>query len=414
MSKYTQSELDSKVLNFVRAKRNTNTYRVSQHFKIKWETAERSLKRLQAECKVFYEPEVKIWSIYTKLRVPRAKMGSQHSEKREISTNPTGTTFDISLSGIPLVRGQEGERLEKAGFVCHQKTKGNDVSDKFVRMHLNGQYLVKILKTGSMPESYADSETGITVGWYERKMNGNYGYFGRVGFPDDPKQFNIQSLGTKDKGLTTLGIYIHPRYIYYQECKLTASLEFRTQIQSVLNVLEAFGWEFGEIEQKGTLHFGLNNTVIPAQVPVNHVEKDGDPIHFDSSVKDGKDGFCTEAELYDDHPGVEEEVSFWIELPRRFDNLENSYGALKHDVDNLSQQIDHLGNGLLTLTDYVQRLSVELKRDAEETNKIADAVDKLVEITEFNTAVITGSTPIPSKEPIGYIAKTMKGDVMYG
>lgn len=414
MPKYTSSELDKKVLNYVRAKRNTNTYKVSQHFGIKWETADRSLKRLQKECKVFYEPEVKVWSIYTKLRVSRAKLGSQQSEKREIPKNLTGTTFEISLSDIPLVRGQEGETQEKVGFVCHQKTKGSDVSDKFVRMHLNGQYLVKILKTGTMPESYADSDTGITVSWYERKMRGNYGYFGRVGFPDDPKTFNLQSLGTKEKGLTTLGIYIHPRYIYYKECKLTANVEFRTQVKSVLKVLEAFGWEFGTIEQSGTLHFGLNNTVIPSLVPVNHVEKDGDTIHFDSSVKDGKDGFCTEAELYDDHPGVESEVDFWIELPRRFNRLESEYSNLRIDVNRMSEQIDVLGNGLLTLTDYVQKLSVEMKRDAEETNKLADAVDKLVEVTEFNTAIITGGTPIPSKEPIGYIAKSLKGDVMYG
>lgn len=400
MPKYTSAELDKKVLNFVRAKRNTNTFKVSQHFGIKWETADRSLKRLQADCKVFYEPEVKIWSIYAKVKVPRAKKTGQQSKEREISHISTGTTFAISHSGLTLVRGKEGEVEQKPGFVCHPKTKGDDLSDQFVRMHLNGQYLIKIEKTGSMPESFADSDSGISVTWYERKMNGNYGYFGRVGFPDDPKTFNIQSLGTKDKGLTTLGIYIHPRYIYHKECKLTAEIEFRTQIAAVLKVLEAFGWKFGEVKQSGTMHYGLNNHVLPSMIPVNHVEKSTDAIHFDSSVKDGKDGFCTEAELFDDHAGAENEVEFWVGLPKSFATLAADVGGLRKEVDGL--------------TIIVTNLADVLKENGDQTTKLALAVQELADMTKLNTSVLLGNVPTPSKEPLGYIAHPTKEDVMYG
>lgn len=401
MANIDRDDLDKRILTYLKAKGTTNTFRVSQHFKIKWETADRALKRLQAQAKVFYHPDMKLWSIWADYQLTRHIDVGQQSENVEISTEGTTPMFvDFPLL-TSIVRGDVAQTVEEQGFVCHPTTKAEDVSRKFVRGHLNGVYSVEILKEGRMPNTYADSDLGYKGIWYERKMTKNYGYFGELTLPEDPKVYKFHALARKDGTLKVLNVYVHPRYIFYKDNAATASSEFLQQVSDVLSVLKRYGWAFGKAKQGGTYHMALNDSFLPSRVPVDYTEKSTDILHFDSSVKDGKDGFCTEAEIYDDHSGAREEVDFYVELPQRFQRLE--------------ERVDRIENTLNNLIGVVERLVDANERTGQAVETIANAVELVAKQTELNTSILLGNIPKTDDETKKeYVAKpNKKGDVMY-
>lgn len=396
MNKSERVSFDRKVLAFVKAKGTTNTRRVASALNVKWETADRSLKRLQKKLQVFYYPDMKLWSIFNDHNTTRTFATGQTVEKREIEEKATTTTLEISLSGDDLVRGEEGEYLEKEGFVCHPATKGKDVPRSFIRGHVGGQYLVEIATTGKMPESFILPDKETTGGWTVRKMSGNDCYFGHINFSYDPKTFRFHSMSNKKGNLEKLSVYVHPRYIYYKNNNFYAPIEFRKQVKDVLTVLEGYGWRFGAIYQKGTYHMAINDPVLASHVPKDHIELQNDPIKYDSSVKDGE-GVCTEAEIYDDHPTSMAEMELMVELPQRFIGLDNK-------VKSLELRMVDVEKGLAILTGVVER-------NVDNTDRMINSIEDLTKVANFNTAILLGSQVPEDKQQ--YIPKT-KEDAMYG
>ncbi len=80
MNKSERVSFDRKVLAFVKAKGTTNTRRVASALNVKWETADRSLKRLQKKLQVFYYPDMKLWSIFNDHNTTRTFATGQTAE----------------------------------------------------------------------------------------------------------------------------------------------------------------------------------------------------------------------------------------------------------------------------------------------------------------------------------------------
>lgn len=394
MNKDDRKTFDRKVLRFVRAKGSVNANQLSRHMKCKWETADRSLRRLGEEGHVFYHKDIKLWSIWADGQIPRYSETVQTSEERE----KKGEIHDIYVRELPseqsIVRGDLGQVVQKQWFVCHPKTKGKDVPREFVRGHLHGQYFVDVKKVGMMPETFAIREKEVTGGWMKRKMNGNQCYYGHILIPDDDKQFKVHCMSNRDGEITGLSVYVHPRYIYHVKNHLTASAEFRQQVIDILDILRLFGWDFGGIYQKGTYSMALNDPIFASHVPVNHIESNLDELIFDSSPMTSEGG-CTEAEiLYE--PGAEEKMNLMVELPSRFIGLERTTASMN---DRMSR-----------VEDCIVAMSKAIETNVSNTNRLLTDMDGLTKITEFNTSILLGN---PVDAVSGYHA-IVKGDVMYG
>lgn len=293
-----------------------------------------------------------------------------------------------------IVRGELSQIVEKVGFSCHPMTRGEDLPRTFVRGHMHGQYFVEIKTVGKMPETFVIPDAEITGGWTSRPMRGNECFYGHIRFPYDKKEFNIHAMANKQGDLKGLSVYVHPRYFYYQSNERTAALEFRQQVVDVLNVLRAYGWEFGAIYMKGTYSMAINDRVLASHVPKNHVERDSDSVLYDSSVGDSANGVCTEAEILADHDDAEAEVKLMVELPKRIWSMESK-------IETLNKNMEGMVNLLSTTIPHVQSLTQTVK--------------DLSEVTEFNTTAIFGSPHPIQPDGTPYHAREFdKGDAMYG
>ena len=394
MTKQDKTVLDGKILKFVKARGSTNVQSVARHLKIKWDTANRGLKRLQSKGEIFYYPDMKLWSIFNDRFFKRHVEDGQISENGNEMENQTNSTLDISLSPQGIVRGGVGEVVQKGGFVCHPLTKGSEVPREFIRGHIKGQYLVEINEVGRMPESFV-LNNGTTGGWVVRKMTGNSCYYGHLNIPDDAKPFKFHSMANKDGTLRKLSVYVHPRYIYYKDNSFYAPIEFRQQVRDILTVLEGYGWKFGAVNQRGIYHMAINDPVLASYVPNDHVEHEDDAVHYDSSVKDGE-GVCTEAEVYDDHDSAVTEMEVMVELPSRIIGIQSR-------ISDLTARMINVEKGLVVITGA-------LEKNVDNTEHIMTAITDLSKLTEFNTAVLIGN-PVPIQET-GF-SKSKEGP-MYG
>ena len=397
MSKSDSESLDRKVLTYLKARGTTNVNRVARQFKVKWETARRSLSRLMAKGHVFYYPDMKLWSIWSDQKILRCFDDGHHTENREFSEESDVLYARFLPSLKTNVRGQVAQTIETEGFVCHPRTKGHEVSRDFIRGHIHGHYSVDVIEEGRMPQTYADSDRGYSGQWYSKKMNGNHGFFGEITLPEDPVPFKVHALSTKNGSVQRMAVYVHPRYMFIKNNERTAMAEFENQVRDVLSVLGRYGWKFGKIELKGYYSMGINDRVLAANVPTNHVESDSDIVRYDSSPGHA-DGVCTEAEIYADHPTAEAEVM--VQLPSRILGIE-------YRMQTVHERLASIESRLTNVTKIVEM-------NTTSTEQLVSSVEGLSRLTEFNTNVLLGNQVVPSEGTPDYIAKTTKGDVMYG
>ena len=349
MRKNERDAFDKLVLRYIKAKGTVNTNQVARHFNKKWETANTSISRLVRRGEVYYLPEMgdnpSFYSIWPDAKGKRTlndtPVGqpavSKLESKRE--SNDTYARFDVEYTRAEVPT----QVLERGGFVCHPSARGSDLPSTFVRAHIHGQYLVKIITIGVMPNTYIVPNTEITGGWTSRQMGvaGNKCYYGHIKFPEDKTKYKFHSMADKDGCLTSLSVYVHPRYIYYKGNAGTAMIEFEEQVKDVLRVLEGYGWEFGEIIRKGYYSMGYNNRSYAEQMPKDHTEKESDPVKFDSSPGESSKG-CTEAEIYGDDALSQEQMEALVEHPQRILDLEAVADDQAVRIDAMDKKLDKL------------------------------------------------------------------------
>ena len=399
MRKQDQEDMDRKVLSYIRAKGTVNVNRVAGHIQRKWETAEKSLKRLSLKGLAFYHPDMHLWSIWPDHASPRYFEDGQHTQKME----KDGKSHEYYVREFPssesIVRGEVGQTIEKRGFLCHPSMKGSEIPRTFVRGHLHGQYLVTIKTVGQMPSTFALKDIETTGGWIAKKMNGNLCYYGHINEPSDPKTWKFHTMSDKDGNLDKLSVYVHPRYIYYKDNPEIASQEFRQQVKDVLRILECYGWEFSEIVQRGTYSMALNDPILAGHMPVNHIETESDSVIYDSSPMSSEDGGCTEAEILFNEPSDKDRMDLLVELPDRFLHLEGKAASIE-------SRLGHLDHSIQTMTSILESTIPHMAN-------LTQTVSDLAKATELNTSVIFGQGFSPTENRPSYISQS-KEDVMYG
>lgn len=396
MRKEEREAFDRKVLHFVRAKGTVCVNQVARHFNKKWETALGSINRLQKKGLIFYHPEMgdnpSFYSIWKDVKGAGAisdtpvQQPAVEKQESELESNEVYARLDLDWTRAEV----PSQIVEKGGFVCHPSVDKSKVPPTFVRAHMHGQYLVRILKVGVVPSTYRVPNTEIVGGWTSRLMGQakNRCYYGHMKFPEDRDKYKFHSMADKEGHLSNLSVYVHPRFIYYKGNAGTASVEFSEQVKDVLRVLEQYGWEFGEVIPKGTYSMGYNNRAYAEQMPKNHVEKDTDVVKFDSSPGSSDKG-CTEAEIYHDGELSERQMDVLVEHPQRIMDLEAR-------ADSQSERITVLDHKL---------------------DKLIDVAEKNVQLTELTMTVSMGGVPnavAKGQEQEGHPVTAFREDVMYG
>lgn len=242
------------------------------------------------------------------------------SEKTPMKNGNGNEVYARSSSVSTFMRGKTvSERVTMDGFVLHPATRGCDVGREWVRVHVNGEYQIKIKKVGDFKAYNRDDD--VAVQWYQSFLNTNKAWNGKIYLKDtDTEVYRVRAVESKDSTLSTLSIFIHPRYVYYRNHEATAYHEFRQQVIDVCGALVSHGWEFDydSIEMKGQLHTGLNDTILGSQVG-RYNQTPGDDLHFDHSHG------IPECEVYGSDPDT---VELMVNLPTVIKSMSESLRQL--------------------------------------------------------------------------------------
>ena len=227
----------------------------------------------------------------------------------------------------PFCRSKSvAERVPIPGFVCHPQTKGCDLGREWTRMHVNGMYQINIRKVGDF-KPY-NREDDVAIQWSTSYLNTNTAYNGKIFLKGtDTQAFNVRAVSTKDGGLATLLVYIHPRYVFHLGHEATAYREFREQVKDVCSALEVHGWQFDyeSIQINGELHTGINDPILGSKVG-KYNQLPGDKLHFDHSHG------IPECEVYGSDPDT---VELMVNLPDTIRGMAESLELLTSLVNQI-------------------------------------------------------------------------------
>lgn len=383
MKHVDRAVLDQRVLTLIKARGTVCPSEVARHLKIKWETADRSLKRLVASGAIYFHPELgsspMVYSIW-----PKVYEGNRFRPQPDVISQGEDSDRTDRDARLSRMRGVT-DIVEERGVVCHPKTDPRNLSQEWIGSHWHGSFSIDVKTVGTMPQTFAIASLEVMGGWYSRLMPiaGNSCYYGHVKLPDDPDKFKVHCMATADGSISSMTVYVHRRYVYYMDHEKTAMEEFRQQVKDVCDVLKYFGWAFGDITPHGFYSAALNNRTFAGLMPKCHVETTDDIVKFDSSVGDA-DGVCTEAEIIYDHPGASDEMAVLVQAPARIMALESA-------VDDQSERIDGLDG---------------------KVDKLIVIAEKTLTATEISLQATQNTVPAPYIAPKQIF--TAQEDVMYG
>lgn len=318
----TGSNLDDTVYNLILSLGSCTINMLASKLKRKHETIGRACQRLEENGRVYSE-KVGARRYYTARPISHIERVRPAPEKREIKTDPYGR----GSVEFPIRRARsQVERIPTAGFVLHPLTKGADVGRDWVRAHINGEYQIKVLEVGDFkPYNKLDDDA---IEWKRGILGVNPVYRAKVYLHDtDTVPYSIRAVETTRGAIETLSVFIHPRYVYYDQHGPTAYAEFSQQVRDVCNALAVHGWRFDldSIEIKGQLHTAINDPVLGSKVG-RYNQTPGDPVHYDHSHG------IPECEIYGDDPQT---VELMVRLPDIIRAMSESIQALNENVNAL-------------------------------------------------------------------------------
>ncbi len=254
----------------------------------------------------------------------------------------------------------ESEVRYEAGFVCHPITRRQDVGIEFLRTHWNGSVTVEVTEQGTVAGRYAWKDTDATISFNNHGMSGNTSVDAKVSLPYDPDVFSVNALACKDGTIKNVRVYIHERYIYYQQSEKTAKSEFINQVHDVLSIMERLGWRFGNIRlNMRNLHRAINSQELGNIPPASYRDHDTDMVHFDRSHG------VAEAEVYGATQDANETVEFLCNPMER--------------INQMSEGINAIGEGMITLgktigamSDVLTKLMVIVTQQSEIMVKVVE------------------------------------------
>ena len=302
----------------------------------KHETVARAVQHLEESGKVnvLRNGNTKYVSLRPDSTTKRVRPVDENAPSKKGNRNEV---YARTSSDSPFLRSKSvAERVPIPGFVCHPNTKGCDLGREWLRMHVNGEYQIKILKVGDFKPYNREDDVGIQ--WSTSYLNTNTAYNGKIFLKGtDTQAFSVRAVGSKGGTLLTLSIYIHPRYVFHLGHEATAYREFREQVKDVCSALEVHGWQFDyeSIELKGELHTGINDPILGSKVG-RYNQTPGDKLHFDHSHG------IPECEVYGSDPDT---VELMVNLPDTIRGMAESLELLT----NLVNQIIEVQTKTITL-----------------------------------------------------------------
>lgn len=319
--------LDRQVYGYILSHGSVTVGCIARQLKRKHETIARSVLRLEEKGEIYSENDGthKYWTVRPKSPLERDRPApTEMGVKKGFCSEGYGAP-----SGEHSRARSSSERIPRKGFVLYPSTKGSQVGREWVRIHTSGVYTVDIKQVGDF-KPYCN-DTDESVEWSTSPFGKSTAYNGKVFLHrGDVIAFNVRSiLGCKAKTLKVLLVYVHPRYCWHEGHEHTAIMEFRKQVEDVLDLLEMHGWRFDRdsITLKGEMHTAINDPVLGSQVGQYH-QMPNDPLHFDHSHG------IPEAEIYGQDP---ETVEMMVQLP----HIIKAFGVSIHALNvNLAEVVD--------------------------------------------------------------------------
>ena len=306
-NKATEEEYKQIVLSLVRKRGTVTPNQIARLTKRKHETAARMLRILAEESLVYCDKDGKT-TYYTLRGTPglnervRPDRSENHSTVEEKHDGCGRGTVDAHFRArTPL------EIYPREGFVCHPSMKGSDLDREFVRFHVNGLYVVPVVKEGKFMSYFPDTDRSIR--WESSNLQLQKVYNADVFLHNGDKDgFSVRMVTAKHHKINNIVVYTHPRYIYYKNHETYGPLEMRQQVEDVLALFELAGWEFDHdrIEMKGEYHTAINDMELGMQIPGKYIQYPEDKLHFDRSHG------TPEAEVYGKDPMT---VEMMVKLP---------------------------------------------------------------------------------------------------
>lgn len=299
---------------------------VARRLKRKHETISRAVLSLEEKGKVniWKKGNVKYVSLRPDSTTKRVRPDSRKMEEKQGGNNEVyaRTSYNSPITRAKMV----SERVPLDGFVLHPDTRGADVGREWVRVHVNGEYQVKIDQVGDFKPYNRNDDVSIV--WKTAYLNTNTAYNGKVFLKGtDNTAFSVRAVESKDGALGTLSVWIHPRYVYYKNHEATAYSEFTQQVKDVCQALEVHGWHFDydSITICGELHTGINDPIIGAKVG-RYNQTPSDSLHFDHSHG------IPECEVYGSDPDT---VELMVNLPEVIRSMSESLEMLTNLVNQI-------------------------------------------------------------------------------
>lgn len=299
---------------------------LASRVKHKHETVARAVQRLEEQGKVnvLKSGNVRYVSLRPDSTTLRVRPDSSKCYNKKGKRNEV---YARTSCEVPFFRSKSvAERVPIPGFVCHPKTKGCDLGREWVRAHVNGTYQINIRKVGDFKPYNRDND--VAIEWATSYLNTNTAYNGKVFLKGtDTDAYNIRAVSTKDGGLATLSVYIHPRYVFHTNHENTAYREFREQVRDVCGALEVHGWEFDydSIQINGEIHTGINDPILGSKVG-RYNQTPGDKLHYDHSHG------IPECEVYGSDPDT---VELMVNLPDTIRGMAESLELLTSLVNQI-------------------------------------------------------------------------------
>ena len=254
-----------------------------------------------------------------------------------------------SLTDSILRAKSLNERVPIPGFVLHPGTRGCDVSREWLRMHVSGEYQIKVRKVGDFHQFNRNDD--VAIRWEVSHLNTNTAYNGKVFLKGaDGQAYSIRAVSNREGAVGLLSVHVHPRYIFHKGHEETALAEFRQQVKDVCEALEVHGWGFNydSIELNGELHTGINDTVMASKVG-RYNQTPGDTLHFDHSHG------IPECEVYGSDPDT---VELMVKLPETIRAMAESIELLTNLVNQIIEVQTKTITIMLPRNDNENRLDV--------------------------------------------------------
>ena len=254
-------QFDALVEDYLREYGTTHIGPIARHLDAKWDRVNRSVYRLVAKGKVEEIPVsggkgyvFRLSSTFANDTIPSAGVSEQPaSSKQEMKQE--SDEYYARPSPVLTRSADPSDIREIGGFVCHINTPLKNVPDTFVLARFEGFYFAEVTHLGRMPAEFC-TDDGTNGQWDTRiRLGGNTTYMGFLRNGGEPRGKRLAVSKRKDGSVGPLSIMVVPRYIYGNGCDETAVSEFDAQIREVLDALQGYGWEFGQVYSKGHLSF---------------------------------------------------------------------------------------------------------------------------------------------------------------